>query len=142
MSNFLHPKDVEIGGKTFVLSKFPAVAGREIITQYPLTAIPKVGEYKANEAMMLKLMCYVGVRAGDKVVALTTRELIDNHIPDWETLAQIEVGMIEYNCSFFGDGRASTFFDGIALKVKEFLTQTLTDSLAQSSPAGKQPSAN
>ncbi len=142
MSNFLHPKDVEIGGKVFVLSKFPAVAGREIITQYPLTAIPKVGEYKANEAMMLKLMCFVGVRTGDKVLALSTRELIDNHIPDWETLAQIEVGMIEYNCSFFGDGRASTFFDGIALKVKEFLTQTLTDSLAQSSQAGKPPSAN
>lgn len=142
MSNFLNPKDVEIGGKVFVLSKFPAVAGREIITQYPLTAIPKVGEYKANEAMMLKLMCFVGVKAGDKVVPLSTRELIDNHIPDWETLAQIEVGMIEYNCSFFGDGRASTFFDGIALKVKEFLTQTLTDSLAQSSQAGKPHSAN
>lgn len=140
--NLLQPKDVEIGGKSFVLSKFPAVAGREIVTQYPLTAIPKVGEYKSNEAVMMKLMAYVGVRAGDRVIPLTTRELIDNHVADWETLAQIEVGMLEYNCSFFGDGRASTFFEGIAQKVKVFLSQTLTDSLAQSSQAGKPRSEN
>lgn len=138
----LYPKEVEIGGKAFVLSKFPAIAGREIVTQYPLTAIPKVGEYKANETVMLKLMSYVGVPNGDKPIMLTTRELVDNHVPDWETLAQLEVAMLEYNCSFFGDGRASTFFDAIALKVKAFLSQTLTDSLAQSSQAGKQRSGN
>lgn len=138
--SLLYPKEVEVNGKTFILSKFPAVAGREIVTQYPLTAIPKIGEYKSNETIMLKLMGYVAVKAGDGMIRLTTRELIDNHVPDWETLAQLEIGMIEYNCSFFGDGRASAFFEGFALKVKAFLTQTLTDSLAQSSQAGKQPS--
>ena len=140
--SLLYPKEVEIGGKRFVLSKFPAIAGREIVTQYPLTAIPKVGEYKANEAVMLKLMGYVGVPNGDRPIMLTTRELIDNHVGDWEILAQLEIAMLEYNCSFFGDGRASTFFDVIARKVTVFLSQTLTASQAQSSQAGKQPSGN
>ena len=34
--------------RTYILSKFPAVQGREIISKYPLSAMPKLGDYAVN----------------------------------------------------------------------------------------------
>jgi hypothetical protein len=89
---------------------------------------------------MLKLMGYVALpRAEGEPLKLTTRALIDNHIPDWETLARIEVAMMEYNVSFFGNGKASGFLDAIMLKAQRLLSQTLMDLSAPSSRKVKQP---
>lgn len=147
MADLLQPEAVDIPlqsgeSKTFILSKFPAIAGREIIAGYPLTGLPKIGEYKANEEIMLKLMSYVGVQLGDTVVRLSTRALIENHVPEWETLARIEVAMIERNCSFFANGRASTFLAGIVQKGQASLIKMLTDLSGPLSKAAKQPSKN
>lgn len=139
----IHPKEVTIetpGGesRTYVLSKFPAVQGREIVAKYPLSAVPKLGDYAVNEETMLKLMAFVGVsRPEGAPLMLTTRALVDNHVPDWETLARLEMAMLEYNVSFFGSGQASTFFEGIARKAQALLTQTLMDLSARSSQADK-----
>ena len=152
MANLLQPKefpvtitaeDGTVTNRVFILSKFPAVAGREIVAQYPVSALPKVGDYKTNEAIMLRLMSFVAVitEAG-ATQRLQTRELVDNHVPDWETLAKLEVAMMEYNCSFFRDGRVSTFFDNFAQKAQALILQTLTGLLAQSSQAGRQPSSS
>lgn len=134
----LEPKDIEIttqSGETrnYVISKFPAIAGREIIAKYPISAIPRLGDYDVNEETMLKLMSYVGVRAGDQIVNLKTKALVDNHVPDWETLAHLELEMINYNCSFFENGRASTFFEGIAQTFQAKILEMLTDLSEQSS---------
>jgi len=141
----LQPKEVEIelpdgGTKTYILSKFPAIQGREIIAKYPLSAVPKLGDYAVNEETMLKLMAFVAVPgpSGDPL-QLTTRALVDNHVPDWETLARLEMAMLEYNVSFFGNGKGSTFFDAIALKAQTLLTKTLTDFSVQLSQKAKQP---
>lgn len=124
--------------KTYVLSKFPAIAGREIITQYPLSAIPKLGDYGTNEALMLKIMGYVAVpRDSGDPLRLTTKALVDNHVPDCEALIRLEMAMMEYNCSFFASGRASTFLEVIAQKAQALISKMLTDSLAPSSPAEK-----
>lgn len=139
----LQPLEKEIDGKVFVLSKFPAVAGREIVAKYPLSGMPKLGDYKVNEETMLKLMAYVGVTLDNgTVLPLSTRALVDNHVPSWETLAKLEWSMLEYNCSFFGNGRASTFFDGIAQKLPSMITSILTDLSLQLSAKSKQPSTN
>ena len=139
----IQPIDKEIDGKVYVLSKFPAVAGREIVAKYPLSGMPKLGDYKVNEETMLKLMAFVGVRRDDGgVQMLTTRALVDNHVLSWETLAKIEWSMMEYNCSFFGNGRASTFFDGIAQKLQSMIMSILTALSQQSSAKNKQPSTN
>lgn len=136
----IEPVDREFDGKTFVLTKFPAIAGREIVAKYPLSAVPKLGDYAVNEETMLKLMAHVGVRRDDGgVLLLTTRALVDNHVSNWETLVRIEAAMLQYNCSFFGSGQASTFFEAIARKAQAWITQTLTDSLGQSSQKEKQP---
>jgi hypothetical protein len=117
MMGLLEPKIATINGKDFYLSKFPAVAGREIIAKYPLSGLPKLGDYKVNEETMLKLMNFVAVQKGDASIRLSTPALIDNHVGDWETLARIEIAMLEYNCSFFQNGRVSTFLEDTAQKV-------------------------
>lgn len=143
---FLEPKEVTIktlkgDDRTYTISKFPAIAGREIIAGYPLTAIPKVGDYKANEEIMLKLMCYVGIALpnGD-TLALKTGTLIDNHVPDYETLVKLEMEMMRYNTSFFGNGEVSNFLATIVKKALASISPTLIPLLAQLSEVAKRRS--
>lgn len=144
-ANLLKPKEVTLadrdgGQHRYVISRLPAIAGRELVTQYPITAMPKVGDYTANEALMLKLMQYVAVVKDDgSTLQLSTRALVDNHVPDWEVLARLEVAMMEYNVSFFGDGRALTFLEAIARQAQAWITQTLIPSLRPSSQRDTQP---
>lgn len=139
----IEPIEKEIDGKKYVLSKFPAVAGREIIALYPASGMPKMGDYKVNEETMLKLMAYVSViLPNGQSLALSNRQVIDNHVPSWETLAKIEMAMMEYNCSFFRDGRLSTFLQDVAQKLPAWISKTLTALSEQSSPTEKQPSEN
>jgi hypothetical protein len=129
--------------KTFVISRFPAIAGREIIAGYPLTGMPKIGEYKSNEAIMLKLMSFVAVTMPNgELLRLRTQALIDNHVPDCETLMRIEFESLKYNTSFFRKGEISTFLGTIAKKAAQLISPTLTPLLEQLSEAVKQRSAN
>lgn len=143
----LEPKEFEVATlkgdmRTYVLSKFPAIAGREIVAGYPLTAVPKLAEYKQNEEIMRKLMSYVAVDVGGNMLQLTTEALINNHVPDYETLVKIEFEMMRYNTSFFGKGEISTFFGGIAKKVLASISPTLTHFAAQLLVQAKQHSKN
>lgn len=139
----LEPKEIQIENpdgsvSTFIISKFPAIAGREIISKYPVSNIPKLGDYAVSEEVMLKLMSYVAVpRETGEPLKLTTRALVDNHAGNWETLVKLEAAMLEHNCSFFANGKGSTFFEAITLKARQFLSQTLMDLSAQSSAKAK-----
>ena len=141
----LEPKDVSIKTQTgedkiYTISKFPAIAGREIIAKYPLSGMPKLGDYQVNEETMLKLMCYVAAKTPDGgQIALITKALIDNHVPEWETLARIEIEMMGYNCSFFQQGKISNFLETIKANAGQLISSTLTDLLAQLSQQNKQP---
>lgn len=140
----IQPKEVIIPDqsgveKTFIISKFPAIQGREIIAKYPLSAMPKLGDYAVNEETMLKLMAFVAVpREGAEPLALTTKALVNNHCGDWEQLARVEVAMMEYNVSFFGNGKGLTFLEAITQKAQAYLSRTLTDLSAQLSQKEKQ----
>lgn len=140
--HLLEPKEINIDGKNFILSKFPAIAGREIIAKYPLTGLPKIGDYQLNEETMFKLMAYVAVKINDIKIPLNTPELINNHTGNWETLAKIEVAMMEYNCSFFQNGRVSTFLNDTAQNIPRWIIKTLTSLSQQLSPTEKPPSMN
>lgn len=133
----LEQKQVIIDDRVFILSKFPAVAGREIVANYPLTGLPKIGDYKLNEEIMIKLMSFVGVPKGDTILRLNSIALIDNHTGNWETLAKIEVAMMEYNCSFFQNGRVSTFLADAAQTIPRWIIKILTDLSAQLSQKEK-----
>lgn len=136
-------KDQHGKERPYVLSKFPAIAGREILAKYPVSNIPKVGEYQQSEEIMLKLMAFVSVQLPDgQALALTTRALVDNHVPDWEVLARLEWAMLEYNTSFFGQGANSGFLEDMSRKVTAKILSTLTPLLAQLSQTAKPPSGS
>lgn len=142
--SLIDPQELELAGKTYLIGKFTATAGREIIAKYPISNVPKLGSYDVSEEVMLKLMKHVAVVIDGKPepLVLSTRALVDNHVPDWETLAKIEYRTLERNVSFFRDGRASTFFAGIGQLIQQLTTQTLTDLLPQLLKAAEQRSTN
>lgn len=141
---FLKPEEFVLtddDGKkhTYILSNFDAVAGRHIISQYPMTGLPKIGDYALNEKLMFRLMSYVAVVTNDgRKLRLDTEALINNHVPNFEMLAKLEMKMMEKNCSFFRDGRSLDFLDNIAQIITQKLSETLMLSSAPSSPQEKQ----
>jgi hypothetical protein len=138
----IEEKSVVIDGRNFVLSKFPAIAGREIVVKYPISALPKLGDYKTNEETMFKLMAFVGIPTENGTLRLTTPALIDNHTGNWETLMRVEAAMMEYNVSFFQGGRVLSFFDDFAQKVRALSTQILTALSGLSSRKARRRSTN
>lgn len=135
----LEQKEIIIDGKEFIIQKFPAVAGREIVTQYPISATPKLGDYQTNKEIMLKIMCYVGVKVpGNSVLWLRTEELVNNHTGSWETLMKIEYAAMEYNCSFLADGKLSSYLNGITQSLPDWITSMLI-RLSESLSAKEKP---
>lgn len=131
----LEPQDIEIGGKTYVLTKFPATAGREILLQYPTSAMPKIGDYATNESLMLRIMSYVGVRIDgkDAPLMLSTRALVDNHVLKTEDLLRLEWAMMSHNFDFFANGKLSGFLALLGNKAAASIQLILTALLQQSS---------
>ena len=132
-------KDVEVRGKGYVISKLPATVAREILFLYPSSNIPKVGDYPTSERVMLLLMSYVGVRVNDTVVPLRTKELVNNHVSDAETLLLLEKEMFKYNYDFFQNGNASTFLTILEKRATNKGIEILTTLLERLSQVAKQP---
>lgn len=138
-------RDIELpdgGTKSFIIHKFDAISGREIVTQYPTSGLPKLGDYKTNEDIMFKMMCFVKVKTGDTEVTLNSRDLVNNHVPDWETLMRLEAALMEYNCSFFRNGKISNFLGDLAEKAPELILSMLTTLSEQLLPKNTPPSEN
>lgn len=144
----IEPQEVEIqtrnGPKTFLISRFPAIQGREIVTQYPTTAMPKIGDYATNETLMLKIMAFVAVPNPDgEPLRLTSRALVDNHVPDFEALMRLEYAMLEYNCSFLQGGGISRLIEERLLPyLSRSVSRMLTDWSERSSGKGSPPSTS
>ena len=142
----INPKEITIDfeGETlrFNIGKFPATVGREIITQYPINNIPKIGSYLQSEEIMLKLMKFVERVYDDRAIELSSKTLIDNHVPSWEVLIKIEAFVIDYNCSFFELGKVLSSLKEWKALAEPKNIKTLMDSLVSLSQAEKQPSMN
>lgn len=126
----------------FNISKLPATVGREIMAKYPVANMPKVGDYAVSEETMLKLISYTERVYADRTQPLTSKALIDNHIPSWEVLAQLEAYMIDYNCSFFNLGKVLNSLKEWKALAQPKNIKTLMDSLVQLSQAAEQHSEN
>ena len=139
-------KDVDGIEKAFVISRLPAVTGREILAKYPLSNAPKIGDYEVSKEAMLKMMAYVCAVADDgEEIPLRTQTLIDNHVPDGESLIRLELEMLKYNTSFFGTGGNSGFLPFLISRVGSSLPsviKTLMASLQSSSAKDSPPSPN
>ena len=140
----IDPKEITINFEgeelKFNISKFPATVGREIITQYPVSNIPKLGNYLESENIMLKLMQYVERVYDDRTQPLTSKILIDNHVPSWEVLIKLEAYVLDYNCSFFELGKVLNSLKEWKALAKPKSIKTLMDSLVKLSQAAEQAS--
>jgi len=141
--NLIQPKEVTIEFEDeelkFNISKFPATVGREIIAKYPISNMPKIGDYKVSEETMLLLMKYVERVYPDRVQELTNKSLVDNHVPSWEVLAKLEMLMIDYNCSFFRNGKGLDFLKKLQTLAEPKIIEMLTVLSGKLSQAAKQP---
>lgn len=104
----IQPKEVEISGCRYRLGKYPAVAGREILSKIPMGLAADGKDYEVSEEAMFLVFRYIErVVDGGGGIRLVTRALIDSHVPDAGTLIMLEEASLEHNLSFFPEGRAS-----------------------------------
>lgn len=138
MSELIEPKSITLttqDGKerTYTISKFPAIIGREIVASYPLAnmiSLAKDSEYKRSEEAMLKLMSFVSAFSENGTeFRLSTPALVDNHVPDWHMLMQLEWAMLEYNVGFLQKGLKSEFLVEFSRKASSSIAPMLTDLL-------------
>lgn len=151
MIDLLEPKIVIITdgygkAKEYYISKLPAFQGRNIMYTYTLANLPKIGSPEKSMEIVIELMAYVAVNIGTPEAPIYQRlnneALINNHVSDWEALAKIEKEMLVYNNSFFRNGQALSFFEGLAQTIVEKIIGILTVSSGQSSQQERQPFTN
>lgn len=140
----LEPKEVEVDGKTFILSKFPAFDGYEIMIRYIPVHLSNInGDFEKIKEMVLKVMKYVAVKLPDgRLVRLETSDLVNNHCADGEHIMNLTAMMMDYNMVFFREGKGLTFFQKLEHLAEEKVTAILTafaDNLLRND---KRPSGN
>lgn len=129
--------------KVFVLSKIPYMSGgREICSQFITSAMPKVGEYKLNEELSIKMFGFIAAKVGDAQVRLQTREIINNHVLDFQTGLRLEKEMLEYNFGFFDQEKIQKFLRDLGAKFQLSLMPILTQLQQQFSKKDAPPSTN
>lgn len=139
----IKPKEIEIEGKKFIISKFPATDGREILVKYFPSGVPKIGDYKTNEECMYKMMHFIkAITSNGQEIELATKQILNNHVEDAAMLLYLEWAILEYNFAFFLKGRILTFFEDIARRVPEWTLKMLTGLSEQLSKVEKQHSTN
>lgn len=127
----LEPKEVEINGYKFIISKMPCTVAQEVIFNLPNGLIPIIADFKKAEEQAFKMLAYCErvYTDGRSNVPLVSRAIIDNHVPDFDTLRKLEWECLQFNFSFFADGRALTLLNqGISL-AKSNLSEILTGLL-------------
>jgi len=145
------PKEVTITDgsgkdKKFLLSKFPAWDGLEIIARFPgaivATALPKIADWEIVQELQYKILKYVAVSIEGKPQPLITLALIDNHVTDWQALIQLLKAEVAYNNGFFQKETISSFFENTVHQYIAKISEMLTQSSGPSSQLKKQASTN
>ena len=132
--------DMDGKERVFNVSRLPATEGRKVFTQYVTTAAPKIGNYQSNEELMTTMLSYTEALMPDNgnFIQLRTKELINQHTGDWETLMKLELEMVKYNTDFFHPDKISRACDGYKATALKWITSTLSQFLVSSSQKNKQ----
>ena len=97
----IEPKEINIGGKQFLLSKLPATVAREILLAYTSAMN---GEEIAYDKIPLKnsirLLSFASVKAADSWMRLSTAEVIDAHISNVMDYVELEKAMLGHSMDF------------------------------------------
>ena len=126
----LSPKEVAINGCKFLISKMPCMTAQEVIVRIPAGILPLINQYTISEEMVVKMLsCCQRVYDDKPNVPLISKEIINNHIPDFDTLLQLENECLKYNYDFFNQGKVLTFLAKGLSHVESKLSGILTDLL-------------
>ena len=103
---FLEPKELEIDGSKFVISRIPAIPAQQVYR-----AIMKESKDDGDIAMTylteettLMLLSYSALVDGESWIALDNINQINSAIPRLDKLIKLEAAMIRYNFGFLFDG--------------------------------------
>jgi len=140
----IQPKSVEINGYKFVISKMPCTVAQEVIIKLPTGLVPLLSDFSQAEDMAFKMLSYCErvYSDGRPNVGLISKEIIDNHVPDFDTLVKLETECINYNYDFFSDGKLLAFLNKGVCLVESKASGILTDLLDKLLQAGAPRSGN
>ena len=126
----LAPKEVSINGCRFLISRMPCMTAQEVIVRIPAGILPLINQYTISEEMVVKMLSCCQRMYDDKPnVPLISKEIINNHVPDFDTLLQLENECLKYNYDFFNQGKVLTFLAKGLSHVESRLSVILTDLL-------------
>lgn len=148
----IKPKDITIKDadgveRYYILSRLPYPVGRKVAAIYPVSNMPKAGNYQQSEEVMRDMFNFIHVNLGENgSMPLSTLAMIENHVPDTTTGLRLEAAMLAYNFDFFGQGGLSGYlreFLGTHLpSIIKTLTPLLPPSLVQEFAAGLKSKEN
>ena len=142
-ANLIAPKLIEINGCKFIISKMPCTVAQEVIVQLPAGFIPIINNFSKSQEMAFKMLSYCERVYDDRAnVPLISKELIDNHVPDFNTLIKLETACINHNYDFFENGAVWNFLTKGLCRAESSLSKILMDSLDKLLQAEKQHSTN
>lgn len=135
--DLIKPKEIELkdlDGNThkFIISRFNALDGYELISNFPKTMFNKGESFKDHKEVLIKIFSHVEAFKQDgNTIRLTSEALINNHIPDYELLMKILKEVGTYNSSFLGNVNGLSIIDQIKTKLPTLAQKILMDSLKQ-----------
>lgn len=143
----IKPKDIEITDidgvvRKFVIARFPATAGMEILYRLPTSGIPKIGDFEALKGVRNDVFKHVYIKTDGGDIALSTTALIDNHCGDGETAIKLMGEILVYNYSFLERLVRQNLLDSILAKVRDTALSFLTEFSQQLSQKSKPASKN
>lgn len=111
--------------RKFLITRFPATVGMEILYRLPTSGVPTIGDFEALKVVRDDIFKYIYVQTDGGDIALTTHALIDNHTGDAETAVKLMGQMLIYNYSFLGKLARGDFFDSISAKIPAIASKLL-----------------
>lgn len=141
-SILLQPKTVDINGYKFVISKMPCTVAQEVIFKLPTGFLPMLDKFTESQEMAFKMLSYCERVYSDRNVPLISQAVIDNHVPDFQTLLQLEQECLQYNYAFFEKGKLFDFLNKAVCHVESRASGILTDLLDKLLQAGLPPTTN
>ena len=128
----LKPKQIEINGQEFVIGKFNAYDGEEIIGKLLIKAIDQLKDFTGFQEVCNKMLSYAAVRTEKGYLRIINKSVGEGHIQDWETKLELQGQLTEYNCSFLPEGTVSNFLKTFRQESHTLIIETLARSSVQS----------
>lgn len=124
---------------TFIISKFPALAGRKIMFTYPLANTIKLVEYVQSEDIAAELLQYTEHVTDHGNIRIENKVLIDQHLDNWYDMVSVEIATLYYNFDFLGDGNLLSFWKTLTGGLEDKTIKILTRFVATLSEKGLRP---